>query len=153
MSAAWLLLTEPRALANGHVPIDFEIRNLSAETWRASEGFAIGYHLFDAETGTLLVDGPRTHLERDLKPGESARVALEFRLPPEDGRYQVFISPMREGVCWYYERNWPFLLVEAAVRDGSARLLRVRPATRATLRRERAVRSVGRAFTYPILTI
>ena len=38
---------------------DFAIRNDSDETWRAAEGFGVGYHLFDAETGTLIVDGAR----------------------------------------------------------------------------------------------
>ena len=46
---------------------------------------------------------------------------------------------MRENVCWYYEKGWPFLLVEAATDDG-ARAPRPRRAstTRATLRREHA---------------
>jgi lipopolysaccharide transport system permease protein len=131
----------------------FDIRNDSSETWRAAEGFAIGYHLFDAETGTLLVDGPRTRLERDVKPGESERVSLDFDLPPEDGRYQVVISPMREDVCWHYTRGWKFLLVEARTRAGAADLERVRTATQATLGRERAWRAMGRALVYPVLTV
>ena len=39
--------------------VEFTIRNDSRETWRAAEGFRVGYHLFDAETGTLIVDGAR----------------------------------------------------------------------------------------------
>jgi lipopolysaccharide transport system permease protein len=131
----------------------FDIRNESGETWRAAEGFGIGYHLFDAATGTLIVDGARVHPERDVKPGESARVRLEFELPPEDGEYQTILSPMRENVRWYYEDGWPFLLVEATVRDGAATLGRVRVATAGMLRRERTLRAIGRAFVYPILTI
>jgi lipopolysaccharide transport system permease protein len=131
----------------------FELRNRSGETWRAAEGYALGYHLFDAETGGLLVDGERRPLARDLAPGESCRASVELPLPPEDGRYQVFVSLMREGVCWYYERGWPFLLLEAEVRDGAASLIRVRPMTRGALRRERGLRSFGRAFTYPVLSI
>ena len=65
---------------------------------------------------------------------------LDFELPPEDGRYQAFISPMREGVCWYYERGWPFLLVDTAVATGGRAWSASRVATRATLRRERALR-------------
>jgi lipopolysaccharide transport system permease protein len=131
----------------------FQIRNRSAAPWRAAEGFALGYHLFDAETGALMVDGARTPLDRDLAPGESCPAALELPLPPEDGRYQVFVSLMREGECWYYERGWPFLLLEADVRDGAARLLRVRKTTRGALRVERGLRSLARAFTYPAASI
>lgn len=137
----------------GHAHSEFEIRNDSSETWRAAEGFGVGYHLFDAETGTLIVDGPRIHPERDLKPGETAHLALDFEVPPEPGTYQVIVSPMREKVCWYYETGWPFLLVEVLVRDGAAELARVRVATSATLRRERLRRSIGRALVYPVLTI
>ena len=136
MSAAWLKY----GLQPGG--IRFHIRNDSGEAWRAADGFAIGYHIFDAEAGTLIVDGPRIPL--DLGPGEATQVSLAFELPPEPGRYQVFISPMRENVCWYYEQGWPFLVVEAG---------RVRVATIGGIRRERALRSVDRAFVYPVLTI
>jgi lipopolysaccharide transport system permease protein len=133
--------------------VEFSIRNDSAETWRPSEGFGNGYHLFDADTGTLIVDGVRVKLEADIPPGESARVRVDFDLPPEDGRYQVLLSPMREGECWYYERGWPFLLVEAETNGGAARVRRMRVATQANMRRQRTVRAAGRALTFPLLSI
>ena len=80
----------------------------------------------------MLVDGGRVPPEQDIKPGESTCVRLDFDLPPEDGRYQVVLSPMREGECWYYERGWPFLLVEGEAAGGVLRLGRVRVATAAT---------------------
>ena len=153
MSAAYL---EPRVKlepGSRRAHAEFEVRNDSRQAWRASEGFGIGYHLFDAGAGTLLVDGPRVHPERDVNPGDSARVQLDFELPPEDGRYQVLLSPMRENVCWYYDRGWPFLLVEGVTEDGVSRIERVRIAARRTLARERALRAVGRAFWFPLLTI
>jgi lipopolysaccharide transport system permease protein len=99
------------------------------------------------------VDGARTAPRQDVKPGEAAPVRLDFELPLEDGRYQAFISPMREGVCWYHELDWPFLLMETTVRDGAARLERVRVAKRAVLRRERTWHSLRRGFSTPIATI
>jgi len=134
------------------VHVRFAIRNDSPETWRASEGFGIGYHLFDAETGTLIVDGARVEPERDLRPGESGHVKLVFELPREDGRYQILLSPVRENVCWYYDRGWPFLLLEGQTHGGVGLLRRVQVATQATLRRKRAWRAVGRAFVYPLAT-
>ncbi len=153
MNADYLLLCAELDPAARTVHVEFAVRNESEETWRASEGFGIGYHLFDAETGTLIVDGARVHPEGDVKPGERMRVRLDFELPAEDGRYQVMLSPMREGVCWYYDQGWPFLMVECAAKDGVVKLGRVRVTTSATLRRERELRAVGRAFTYPVLTI
>ena len=133
--------------------VEFSIRNDSGETWRPAEGFGIGYHLFDADTGILIVDGARVSPEADLAPGESARIRLDFELPPEDGRYQVLLSPMREGECWYYERGWPFLLVEGEMAGGAASVREIRVATQGNLRRHRAVRAAGRALTYPLQNI
>jgi len=133
--------------------VEFGIRNETNETWRAAEGFGVGYHLFDADTGTLLVDGARVRPERDLGPGESAKLRIDFELPPEEGRYQVLLSPMRENVCWYYDKGWPFLLVDSEASVGAAPEVRLRVATQTTLRRERALRSIGRAFVYPLLTV
>ena len=153
MSAAYLDPTVEFDAAHRAAHVEFQVRNDSNETWRAAEGFRIGYHLFDAETGTLIVDGARVAPERDLAPGESGKFRLDFDLPPENGSYQVMLSPMRENVCWYYDQGWPFLLLESQTAGGATRLLGMRVATRKTLRRERALRSIGRAFVYPVLTL
>ena len=134
--------------------VEFAIRNDSAETWRPAEGLCVGYQVFDADTGELVADGARVALERDLGPGESARLGMIFHLPAEDGRYQVLVSPLRENVCWYYERNCPFLLIEGATVDGAlATALRWRVSTKSRLRRARLGRAAVRAFVYPVATI
>ena len=133
--------------------MESQVRNQSGETWSPSHGFAIGYQIFDAETGVLVEDGARIPPAEDVAPGGSAFFCMDFEFPPEDGRYHAFLSPLREGLCWYHERDWPFLLLEATVKSGAARLDRVRVARRASLRRRRALRGLGRAFTSPIETI
>ena len=138
MSASYL---HPEVAADR---VAFEIRNQSGETWRLDEGFAIGYQVFDADTGILVVDGARVHPERNIKPGETARVALQLDVPSDDRQYYTIVSPLREHVCWYWEKGWPFLLLE----NGATRV-----ATASTLRRERLWRGIGRAVTYPLQTI
>ena len=152
MSAAYL---KPEIVldADRKVHAEFELRNDTSETWRPAEGFAVGYHLFDADTGTLIVDGARVHLDRDIPPGASTRLHFDIDVPAEDGRYQLLLSPMREDVCWYYEHGWPFLMVEAATTGGVSRIEQVRVATSSTLRWERAWRSLGRAMVLPFRTI
>jgi lipopolysaccharide transport system permease protein len=135
------------------VHAEFDVRNDTREPWRAAEGFGVGYHVFDADSGTLIVDGARVHPGHDVAPGESLHVALDFELPPEDGRYQVRLSPMRENVCWYYDKGWEFLVVDATVKSGAAAAAPIRTTDREKLRRERELRAVGRAFIYPVLTI
>jgi len=145
--------TDVRLLGELRVEARLNLRNTSGDSWRPEEGFAAGFHIYDAETGTLVVDGERQPPPGDVAPGGSVPVNLCFELPPESGRYDVFISPMREDVCWFYTLGWPFLRVEAIVKDGRARLERVRVVTLATVRRENLVRAVGRAFTLPVATI
>ena len=139
--------------ASGRARVRFELRNESLETWRAAEGVAVSYHLFDAENDTLIEDGPRLALERDVAPGDTVTLRLAVDFPPEDGSYQARISLMREGVCWYYDRGWPFLEISVSTRDGVHRLERVRAATRARVGREHALRALGRALVYPPLTL
>jgi lipopolysaccharide transport system permease protein len=133
--------------------IKFQIANNSEETWRAAEGYAVGYHLFDAETGILIVDGPRELPTRELAPGGTAESSVDVDLPDEDGRYHVIVSPMREGECWFYERGWPMLLVEAAVVNGTTSIAAPRVTTADALRLRTIVRSLGRAFVYPARTV
>ena len=46
---------------------------------------------------------------------------LKSHLPPEPGEYTVYISVMREHVAWFYDRGWPFLLIDVAVDDDGER--------------------------------
>jgi lipopolysaccharide transport system permease protein len=153
MSAAYCNQQVKLDAAARTVRAEFDLRNDTPEPWRSTEGFGIGHQVFDAESGTLLVDGARQHPARDIAPGESQHVTLDCELPAEDGRYQVRLSPLRENVCWYYDRGWPFLVVDVDVKDGIATMGPVRVSDREKLRRERELRSVGRAFVYPVLTI
>ena len=141
-----------RVTAGATTSVEFTLRNESGETWRAAEGFRVGYHLFDSHTGTLIVDGERAEIG-DLKPGESAAVHLHFDWPPEDGRYRVLISPMREGVRWYYESGWPALALEGEALAGALEIGPARVTTIGQIRRRNTVRAIGRAFVYPWLTM
>ena len=55
MSAAYLNQHVKLDAAARMVHAEFDIRNDMQEPWRAAEGFGVGYHLFDAESGTLYV--------------------------------------------------------------------------------------------------
>lgn len=129
--------------------VTFNLENLSQETWRPESGFAIGSHLFDRESLALLDEGPRTVPVADLVPGGSERVEVRFDLPPEAGRYRVYVSPMVEGEAWFYERGWPFVVIDATVGSASAHVEGTRVTTAGKLRTGRAWRSLTRVFTLP----
>ena len=130
--------------------VRLRVANRSEETWGAAAGYAVSYQVFDPETDALIEDGPRTGLDGDVAPGQAAALELNVELPAEAGRYRVFVSLMREQVCWHYAQGWPFLLIEAAVAGGRATLVRAKVTTREALRVETLARSVGRAFQYPV---
>jgi len=131
----------------------FEIRNLTEDAWRPSAGFAMGYHIFDPATDTLVVDGPRTPPAVDIAPGEACRFEMRCELPPEAGRYRIFVSGMQEHSYWQYERGAEFLLIDGAVEGGRASVERYRVSTERAVRRERMLRSLRRALTLPVETV
>jgi lipopolysaccharide transport system permease protein len=150
---ARLYNAQVRADGGCSITARFEMQNVSRDVWRAAEGFAVGYHIFDPATDTLVVDGPRTVFQAGIAPEEMCRLELRVDLPPEPGRYRIFLSGMQENSHWFYERGAEFLLVDAVVEAGRATVARFRVATQGALRRERALRSVRRAFTLPFETI
>ena len=93
----------------------FDLVNQSKETWVAADGYALGYQIFDPETGTLVIDGTRQAPTSDVAPGGRAHFEVILALPHEPGRYRVFLSLMREHVAWFWEKGWPFLLTDAWV--------------------------------------
>ena len=131
----------------------FELRNVSSIPWRRAEGFAVSYQIFDPETGTLVVDGPRSVPPSDIRPGEVQRFDIRVELPPEPGRHHIYFSGVQENSHWLYERGAQFLLVDATVDTGRVSIERFRTATMGSVGRERLLRSAGRAFTLPFQSI
>ena len=70
MNAAY---ESPEVRLSGDLQVEarFNLRNTSADPWRPSEGFAAGFHIYDSETGTLVVDGERQRPSGDVAPGPS----------------------------------------------------------------------------------
>jgi len=136
------------------VTANFDLSNRSSDTWRGAEGYALGYQIFDPETGTLVIDGTRQAPAHDLAPGESAHFEVVLALPHEPGRYRVFVSVMQEHVAWFWERGWPFVLTDAWVDDESqGRLGVTRVATGRRLQAERTLRALRLSLTLPFETM
>jgi lipopolysaccharide transport system permease protein len=122
-----------------------EVENRGKQDW--DKGEALSWQIYDADADTLLGDGPRKVL---LVPAQQATEAeLSIPLPPEDGRYRVFVSPLTEDVAWFYETGAPFVLIDAEVRGGEANVVRSGVSTTRGLGKRRFFRSIRRAFSYP----
>jgi lipopolysaccharide transport system permease protein len=140
------------ALSGNVLHVRADMANQSTDAWRPEDGWAAGYHLFDDATGTLVVDGDRTPL--DLDPGTTRTLEMSVATPPEPGEYSVYVSAMRENVAWYYEKGWPFLLVDVSVgEDGTATLRRSRVATIRSVRIRQLRRGMMRGLTLPFESI
>jgi lipopolysaccharide transport system permease protein len=139
-------------LDGGTLRIQCEVVNRSSESWLPENGWAVGYHLFDEPTGTLVVDGARTPLR--LAPSGRQMLEMEIALPPEPGEYNIYISVMREHVAWFYNEGWPFLLVDILVdAGGEPKLTGWRIADKRSVARRRILRSGLRAFSLPLASI
>jgi lipopolysaccharide transport system permease protein len=132
------------------LPVRTRLRNFSQETWTAAAGYALGYQIFDPDSDTLVVDGARVPIKAPLAPGALAEFELEIPLPPEPGRYRVFVSSLRERVAWHHEHGAEFLAIDVEVSGAGVRVVRSRQTTVRRLRRENLVRALGRCFQYPI---
>ncbi|MBI3280995.1 MAG: ABC transporter permease [Acidobacteria bacterium] len=131
---------------------EFRIANQSETVWRREDGFAVGWQVYDPETGTFIAEGEWQALAHDLAPAENEQVRVELRLPPERGRYHVYISPLNRA-GWFFARGDRFLLVDAGVEGGRATLGATLITTLRSLQRRNLRRAAGRAFTRPVLSV
>jgi lipopolysaccharide transport system permease protein len=139
-------------LKDGILVVRGEISNHSRQTLNEAEGWSAGYHLFDDPAGTLVLEGERLPLH--LPPGAAQPFEMNIAVPPEPGEYSVRISPVQEGVAWFYEKGWPFLRIDVDVREDGARILRRWGITnRSAVARRLAMRALGRAVLWPLATI
>jgi len=132
--------------------VRFRVENRSSRAWTADGGKCLGWQVFDPESDLFIREGEWQPLG-GLAPGDSIDQELVVALPPEQGRYHVYISVLDPSVGWYYRRGWPFVLVEAVVDDGRATLVSARPFTIGRLRRASRLRAVGKALSYPPRTV
>ena len=147
---------EPRVVessAPGRLDVQLRFRNDGSEAWSSSGGYAAGYQVFDAETGILILDGERTDFSDPVAPGESTAVKARIELGETPGRFRVFVSPLVEGVAWFFDRGSPFLLIDAEVTESGTTVHRSHVTSMRAVRLRRAVRSAGRALTYPFASL
>jgi lipopolysaccharide transport system permease protein len=131
----------------------FRLVNQSSSIWRREDGFSIGWQIFDPETSTFIEEGEWVPISRDLTPAETEPVELELSLPPEKGRYHVYISPIHPTTGWFYQNGQQFLLVDACVDRGRAELREAESTTLRAMRRKNFRQGFGGIFSAPVRTV
>jgi len=135
------------------ITASFRLVNNSEDHWRSKDGFLLGWQMFDPETETFISEGTWSALPSDLAPAETIRMSIPVSLPRERGRYRIYISPIVQDRGWFYQLGKPFVLVEAAVEDGQARLMEARVTTLRALRRRNIGRGIGKVFRLPVRSL
>ena len=129
-----------------HVELDAETRTAQVRVQAPNGTSTVGYQIFDPDSGTFIFEG-----EWQRVVDGSADMRIE--LPPERGRYHVYVSPIDEKRGWDYDQGKRFLLIDAAVENGRARLLDTAVTTIRALRRRNYAGAFLRIFTLPVLSI
>ncbi len=132
--------------------VHVEVENESPQSW-APRKFAMGWQFFDPETNFFILEGAWTALDRTVAPGESASFDLSIPFPPEDGGYQVYVSPIEEPAGWAYARGEPFLRIAAQTSGAEVHVTGQEVATRSRLRWRRWRSALPKFFSSPVSTI
>ena len=106
--------------------LDVSVTNQSAFEW-ARQRFGVirvGNHWFDGTGDRMLArDDGRTSLPGTLRPGETCRLALTIKTPPDPGQYLCEVDLAHEGVVWFHDKG--SAVVRFAVRNAVGRELDV----------------------------
>ena len=135
------------------IRVRFRLENRSSAEWSAGAGYHLGWQVYDPATATFITEGEWAPFDVDVPPGEARDFELQVTLPPQNGPYRVFLSPLHERHGWFYPNGGQFVLIDAAVSEGLTELGEARVTTLGAVRWRNFVRSFPKAFTYPVESV
>jgi homopolymeric O-antigen transport system permease protein len=146
----------------GKLVVDCVLENSSGASWSdhaAPGGHAeavgpvrLGYQIFDAQAGALVLDGERVSLPGDSRPGTRSPLRAELTIPSEPGRYRIVLAPVHEQVAWFQDRGSEFVEVRLDARGDEVTIRSVRCMTGFRRRAARLWQMLLRSFYYPLRT-
>ena len=96
-----------RMRARSEQKINILIENTGTEIWPASGTLRPGsyvhvaYRWFD-KNNRIVLEGRREPLPEPMQPNDWAKVSTILKTPKKRGNYKLVISPVQEGVRWFY---------------------------------------------------
>lgn len=102
------VLSKPARLrAGATVTYQVKVTNQGSAPWPSSGPMLVCccYHILNTEEETVVWDGERAALPRDVGPGEQASVSVAVTLPANPGNYILRLTLLQEGVAWFDERG------------------------------------------------
>jgi FkbM family methyltransferase len=95
--------------AGGLFEIPVSLSNESQEIWHGygDRPVLLSYHWKKQDGSYLVYDGLRTELQNvDLAPGNTVDEKLGVVAPNEKGTYQLILTVVQEGVCWFEDKGF-----------------------------------------------
>jgi lipopolysaccharide transport system permease protein len=134
------------------IDVSFRLVNHSHQVWRSADGYYIGWQVFDPESSMFISEGEWQPID-DLAPAQMRDTRLRVTLPPERGRYHVYVSPLHTKDGWLYARGGSFVLIDATVEQSKAYLCEAGVTSLRALRWRTLRRSAMAYLTQPALAI
>ena len=100
-----------RLKAGETVVVDVNVKNLGDVAWphlggpAAAYGVVLAYHWLGNDGSTIVNDGIRTDLPRDLAPGSDVDLKARVQAPPQPGEYVLEFDMVQEVVDWFKARG------------------------------------------------
>jgi hypothetical protein len=107
------------------VVVDITVKNISPVTWPSKPdtknryAVNLSYHWLNRKGEAIVLDGLRTSLPRDLKPGESVDLKAAIQAPVKLGRYILEVTLVQESAAWFPDKNGAKLALPVTVAAGS----------------------------------
>ena len=105
------------------VSADVTFKNVSSKTWPSKpdpggrNAVNLSYHWLDRKRQMVVLDGLRTPLSHDLKPGESVTLRASIRAPEKPGEYLLHVTLVQEAVAWFSDRDGDHVLISVSVKN------------------------------------
>jgi SAM-dependent methyltransferase len=100
------------------IEIPLNLKNEGKDSWYGygSHPVLLSYHWLKADGSTYQHDGLRTPLAcESLEPGKMSNEVVTVIPPETNGRYQLVLTLVQEGVCWFEERGFHCAAVQVTV--------------------------------------
>lgn len=90
--------------------LDISIENTGSETWPANGTFSPGMlvhlsYVWINENGQVALEGNRFMFPEPIQPTDKTKVSILLKSPALPGKYKMFVSPVQEGVGWFYAQK------------------------------------------------
>jgi hypothetical protein len=116
------LLLPARMQAGSALTREVLVMNDGAETWPAT-GKVEGKNLVNLsyvwldKAGKVILEGNRFSFLENMEPEDMARISIIIKAPAVPGEYKLVITPVQEGVRWFYQDSKSVTAKEIVVSD------------------------------------